>query len=743
MALPAVVTTYGIPDADRSRSEAAGSATLTALLWERKSLVAFVAACGLLAGLGISLLMAPVYRARTSLQVEDFNQTLRDIAPVSPLSNASPEDYLQNEVKVLESDTLARRVSQKLGPLPDKPGELHQLLSAVKKPFASFLPASAPPDPTSLADQRAAAIQKALTIRTGLQSQVVEVFFDAPTPALAAAGANDAAYEFMDLNRDAREQLVQETTAWLNNQAVQLKSKLQSLNSQLQNFTVRSGLILTGNQDTPTEDRVRQLQDALTRAEADRATKQSRFEAAAANPEGVESDALNNSPIRQYETDLQTMRRQLADLKSIYTPENYRVTRLQAQIAETEAAIQKERTAILERMRSDYLASVSLEKMLSKSVAGEVATAQDQTKKQLQYNVLKDEVDTTQKLYDSVLERAKAAGAASSLQITNIRVIDPATPPQHPYSPNVPLNMALGLALGVFGGVGLALMSTRAGKIAQPGELTSMYVPELGVVPSAAGRLAPVVEDRAALVKSDHFDSFLLRESFRAVLASILLSTRLKRSGKQNASTGRVVVVTSVDMMEGKTTIVSNLGVASAQQKCDVLLIDADLRRPSLHQRFGLSNHSGLTDLLKHPELLDLIDGSRESLVQATGTPHLWVLAAGPTDGGSAANLLYSSDLDTVVQGLAKRFDLIFIDTPPMSIYADSRVLGHAGDGVVLVVRANTKSREEIGAAYQKLLQDRVRVLGMVLNDWKFDKGKARAYSRYYSHYEQADTSPA
>jgi polysaccharide biosynthesis transport protein len=513
----------------------------------------------------------------------------------------------------------------------------------------------------------------------------------------------------------------------------------------LQDFAARSGLILAGKENTPAQDRMRQLQEALTRAEADRAAKQARYEAATANQGEVMPEALVSGPLLQYQTELQTMRRQLAELKTIYTPDNYRVIRLGAQIAETEAAIQKVREEVLDRIKNDYLAAASLERMLSISVTRQSAEVVRQTEGDLRYNVLKNELDTTQKLYDSVLERAKEAGAVSSLRMTNIRVIDPATPPPLPYSPNLPLNMAIGLGLGTVGGAGLVLLGARSGKVKQPGDLASMQVPELGVVPSASRELAIAVRNSVAPDTGRGVsDSSLLRESFRAVLTSILFSTRLDRSPNRRSVRphSRSLVVTSLDMMEGKTTIVSHLGIASAQQKRGVLLIDADLRRPRLHQRFNLPNRAGLTNLLQAPEPFELLNNpSPEAFVQPTHIPHLWVLPSGPTEA-AAADLLYSSHLDALLRYFEERFDLILIDAPPMSLYSDARILGRAADGVVMVVRANTKSREELRAAYQKLLQDQIHVVGTILNDWRIDRGQARGYARYYNHYQQQDGGP-
>ena len=707
---PAVVETFAMPETDTRAGDPAALHTIALFLWRRKWVAMACAVCGILLGVGASFLMTPTYRARTSLQLEDFNdQTLYQIAPVSPvIPNATPENYLQNQVKLLESDTLARRVADKLAipPIED--------------------------------NRRIALVRKAMSVRTSLQSQVIEIFYTDRDPQRAALGANTVATEFMNLNREARYQLVQDTTEWLNKQAAELKAKLESSNGQLQDFASRAGLIRTDGQNTPAEDSLKEIQEAYTRAQADRAAKQARYEAALSNKADLSSDTLTASPLHQYQTDLETMRRQLAELKTTYAPDYYKVTRLEAQIAEVQAAIDKERNAILERTRTDYVAAAGLERMLSESLNRELRTVQHETDEERHYDVLKNEVDTTQKLYDSMLEKTKAAGAESSMRMTNVRVIDAATPPAKPYSPNLPLNMAVGLAVGSIFGVGLAFMGARPGRVKHPGELMLMNVRELGVVPSAkpvnTAHLVEYDPGGFEIWKSDQ--PSLLKESFRAALTSILFSTRSSRRAAGGLrSRGRVFVVASGDMAEGKTTIATNLGIASAERKHNVLLIDADLRRPRLHDRFQLPNERGLAELLRIPDSAVMLDDSDiESFVQPTRIPNLSVLTSGAS-GSVSPEVLYSSNLSALLQRLERRFDLIFIDAPPMLLYSDARILGKLSDGLVMVVRANKWRRDEITAVYQTLMQDQIPVLGTILNDWKMDSGQARVYERHYGEY--------
>jgi len=189
--------------------------------------------------------------------------------------------------------------------------------------------------------------------------------------------------------------------------------------------------------------------------------------------------------------------------------------------------------------------------------------------------------------------------------------------------------------------------------------------------------------------------------------------------------------------MEGKTTVLANLGIAAAERKQRVLLIDADLRRPRLHDLFNVANDRGLTDVLQHSHSPEFVDNSPlDALVQHTSIPDLWVLPRGPVHP-NLAGLLLSSDLSFLLQRFRRDFDLVLIDTPPMMLYSDARALGKLSDGLVMVVRANTKSREELQTAYQKLVQDQIPVLGTILNDWKMDPAQARSYGRYHRQYQE------
>jgi len=736
---PAVSTIQMAAVSEERPGDPVGLSVLAAALWRRKMAIAFGALLGVIAALGAGLFVTPVFRAHTTLRLEGFNEeVLRGVSPVSlQIPNASVENYLVNEVKVLQSETLARRIADRLAIQGEQnAGKLETVEARLRSLFHRGDSAGDGAQSDSRRDDdRIARVRKALTVGTSLQSQVIDLFYESSNPRQAAQGANTAAAEFIELNREAREQLTDNTTEWLHRQASHLKGNLESSNTRLQDFARRNGLIFAGSQSTLAQDRVRELQLALARAESDRATKQARYEAAIAGSADLTSERSTSGPLRQYQTDLAVMRRQLAELKTTYTPDNFKVKRLEAQIAETEATVRSERADIVSALRSDYMAAAGLERMLQDAQNQQLKTVEQQMENERRYSVLKSEADTTQKLYESLLEKLNDAGAASALRMTAVRVIDPARVPFAPYSPNLPLNAAVGFAIGVLGSAGMVLARQRSDIVKVPGEAQVLNIQELGVIPSArASRLLGLPSAGLELTPSAWEQAPVLRESFQAALTSILFSQDLHGAGGDGATRaprGRVVTVTSIDAHEGKTTVLTNLGMAAASRKRKVLLIDADLRKPRLHDLFKLPNDLGITDVLPRCAAPDFLENAPlEALVRRTQIPNLWVMPSGP-GSATVASLLSSPDLGILLQRFRRDFDLIFIDTPPLTMYADSRIIGRLSDGVVIVVRANTKSREELKSAYVRLMQDQIQILGTILNGWRSDPSKTRAYRDY------------
>jgi receptor protein-tyrosine kinase len=336
------------------------------------------------------------------------------------------------------------------------------------------------------------------------------------------------------------------------------------------------------------------------------------------------------------------------------------------------------------------------------------------------------EADANRRFYEAMLEKANDARMASVVSPANIRLIAPAEPATRPYKPNLMLN----LALGILGGFVLAiswvlLQEQNTPALHAPGEAgTYLALPELGAIPNDGVRMGsglgffsspngklPV--ERAVLEQA----SSCLSESFRSTLASIL--------GARNSDSPRVLVITSSRPMEGKTTMVSNLGIALAEIGGKVLLIDGDMRRPQLHRIFDQSNGWGLSDLLREGSVTNELP--RDVAVNKTAVPHLYLLPSG-SSRDNIFGLLYSGHMSRILSRFREEFDYVLVDAPPCLEFADARNMARYADGLVLVVRANYTGRRTAQAAVQRLDCDGIRVTGVVLNRWDRSRGNLYGY---------------
>jgi capsular exopolysaccharide synthesis family protein len=572
--------------------------------------------------------------------------------------------------------------------------------------------------------------KESLKVKAQGQTRIIEILVDSPDPKLAADFANTLASEFIDMNLEARWQMTQRTGEWLSRQLEEMRIKLERSEDRLQAYARQAGLMFTEKQGSVEEDRLRQLQEELSKARAERIARQSRFELAKASPPETLADVLNDASLREYQTKLTDLRREESELSTTYTPEHAKVKRVRAQLETIAAALKSERDAILQRIRNDYEEAVRREKLLELDYERQSRLVSEQSEKAIQYNILKREVDSNRQLYDAMLERVRAASVASALRASNVRVVDAARPPEFPYKPRVALNTALGLLLGGFLGVALILMRERMDRTLQePGDAQFyLNVAELGVIPSAErprkllkGPDAdgePAVETAVAVQKHS-----VLAESFRAALTSILFSG-------QNGNRPRVIVLTSPSPGEGKTTVVANLGEALAEVNKRVLLIDGDLRKPRLHEIFETERERGLSDLLRDPApLAEAVNGS----VRETRVANLFLLPSG-AESAASTNLLYSERMAALLELMEKEFDTVLIDTPPVMQIPDARILGRLADAVILVLRAGKTSRDAALAVRERLAEDGTRVLGAILNDWDPKRAGGGRYGYGYGY---------
>jgi succinoglycan biosynthesis transport protein ExoP len=717
------------------------------LAWHKITLLRF-ALGGLVAAVLIGFVQTPVYRTRTSLEVQDFNENFLDVKSIDPTNSAgnytAAPSYLETQIKILQSETLLERVVGKLNLLEvPSPSGGRSFPSRARRVLG--LPIlSQHPSKEELIRQA----ERNLTVRASGNTRVLEVLYESPDPKLAAAFANTLVSEFIEQSQEMRWKSTQRTAEWLTSHLDEMKTKLERSEEELQGYARTSGLTFTSEKDNVEEIRLKELQDELSKAQGDRIAKEAKFEEAKTKPADSLPETLDDPTLREYRVKLTDLRRQLVELSTTLTPAHYKVQRTQAQIAELQSAVQMQRSLIQHRIASEYEAARRREAYLNAAYAGQEKIVADQSSKAIHYDTLKREVNSSRELYEGMLQRVKQASLAAAMRASNVLVVDPAKPPLLPYKPNLLMNSAIGLFSGVFLGLGFVLLRERLDhKIRGPGDaLTYLNLPELGVIPldepAATQQISKGFYARRKLLPTSQRDQVsspddcpelaswqrkpsLLAECVRTALISILLPS-------QNGDHPRVVVLTSPCPGEGKTTVASNLSIAMAEIRQKVVLIDGDLRRPRLHKVFGISNDWGLSEVLQTGTNLETIPIA--NLVCKTKVSGLYVLTGGRATI-TTSTLLYSARMTGLLDRLRSEFHMVVIDAPPVIHLADARVLGRLADGIILVIRAGQTTPESAMLACQRFAEDGTRVIGTILNHW--DPSKSPSYGYGYGYYNK------
>jgi capsular exopolysaccharide synthesis family protein len=645
----------------------------------------------------------------------------------APAAPSGPD--MATQARILQSRSLRERVLAKL----PKDKYVHASTAGGWRKILGL------PDHGSAEDEKTSVPKVEVKVRNIENTRMLEILCTSMDPVLAAEFVNGLAAEYTEANLESRWNSMKRASEWLTRQLDDLRVKLKQSEDQLQAYGKTSGLMF--GKTTVGEEKLKQLQDELSKSRAERIARQSAFEIASTVPVDSIPQVLDSPRLNDARVQLARLRQQYAELNLAYTPDHYRLKRVQAQITEVEQELNRERDVIVKRIDNEYKSALRREELVTGSFRQEAGVAAEQAEKAIMYGIIQREVDTYRSLYDSFLQKTKEAGIASALRASNVRVVDPAYPPKMPVSPDLPFNTAAGAFSGLFLGLGILLVrETLDRSFRAPGEAPlHLRLPELGAIPTSritglsVGKrllaLNPVKRwgDRdAATVELVTWreSASTVAESFRGALTSILYS------GHKGVRP-RVILVTSTARGEGKTTAVSNIGIALAEIHQQVVLIDADLRKPRLHQLFDIGNTWGLTDLLT--ETTSLHDSPIEALVRPTAISGLKILPSGPSTA-NISRLLYSSRMSELVERLRSDFDTVLIDTPPMMYVSDARLLARIADAAILVIRAGKTSRDEVIAAKRRFVEDGIPVLGTILNAWDPNSRSRHTYDDYHSY---------
>jgi polysaccharide biosynthesis transport protein len=666
-------------------------------------------------------MMTPIYRATTVLQIERESGKVLEFQEVTAEESASARDFYQTQYELLQSRTLARRVIDQLGleEVPVKePGAIANMVAGIKD-FVFGEQEEGEELPPNLESQ----FLLNLTVQPVSNSRLVRLHYDSPNREQAALIVNTVARAYVDMNLERRFEASTYAKSFLEDRIQQVRADLEDSERALVEYTQARGIINQEDKQEILMEKLREMNRAQVETESERIEAESQYqEMLTASPDSL-AQALDSQVIqglKDRRTELQT---EYQESLKIYKPDYPKMQQLMEQIEQVDAEIVMEISHIRDGIRIKYQAKLREEAKLAESIAATREEILSLNARSTDFQTLKREVDTNRELYDGLLQRMKEVGVAAGVANNNISVVDKAEVPRGKHKPKPLMNMLLALVLGGFAGAALAFLFEMLDDTVKSGADLEKLLdkPVLGIIPKLAGKNAPEGEQVALQCYTEPTSA--LAEAHRSMRTALMFSTA--------EGLPKVLHFTSASAGEGKTTTAVNTAITLAQTGSKVLLIDGDLRNPSLHKVFARPNDNGLTNYLTG-------DAEPSRVTQQTGVENLFVMASGPIPP-NPAELLHGARMLDLTTLAAKRFDYVVLDGPPLLGLADALLLADVARATLLVAAAGQARNGGVEAAIKRLSHSRANVLGSVLT--KFDLNKSSygyggdyAYAYSYSY---------
>jgi capsular exopolysaccharide synthesis family protein len=696
-----------------------------------------------------SLRETPLYRSQAQLLIEKDAPTVATLDQMFQSQEGWYNDeFYQTQHRILQSRSLAKKTidAMKLwdaprlgnGPEPQARisvsgflwGVVDGTVALARKPFTKERPAPAPQtteqpaaDESLAQSGRISQFLGGLTIAPVRNTRLVEIRYTSTDPAFAASAANAVAAAYIQQNMDFKASTSNEATDFLRDRLEEQRKAVEASERALAEFKTQNGAVaIADGSSSISVQRLTDLNAALIKAKTERINKETLYNQLksmqAAGTIDTFPAVLANEYIQGLKTNLAQLQREHAQLSERYGENHPKLADSRSALQSATAKLNSEIAKVVEGVNSEYRAAAAQEQSLQGALNSQKAEALGQNKMSVTYSVLQREADSNRQIYESLLQQAKQAGISGERRATNVRVVDPAEVPVAPFSPNLRADMTFAVVAGLVLAVGLAFgFEYLDNRIKTPQELKAhLGIPFLGMVPT-------VGNDREANPLLDGGVPPNFAEAFKSVRTNVLFSS---------AEEGlRSVVITSAGPGEGKSLVASNLAVALAQAGQRVLLIDADMRRPRVHEIFGGEQEPGLSNVLAG-------NAKTNEAVRKAKTSNLWLMPAGHIPP-NPAELLGSKRYTDFIASLSAHFDWVLLDTPPVMVVADSSIVANQSSGVVFVVRADHTSRHAVRAAVEQLEAANAHLIGSVLNSvdlvrnpYYYSAYYRKEYSRYY-----------
>jgi succinoglycan biosynthesis transport protein ExoP len=689
-------------------------------LWK---IVAFVAAC-VLATAVVTARLQPIYESTSMVNID--RQAPSEVVGQDSTRSNAPNDadqFIATQIKLIQSDGVLRPVVEQFH-LLESEGQLKRMSpekaqETVRAPVAlSRLKVTRPPN-----------------------TYLLLISYRSPDPGVAADVANAIANSYLAHTYDIRIRSSASLSTFMEKQLDELKAKMEKSGLALAQFEKDMDVINPEEKTNILSARLLQLNTEYTTAQAERVQKEAAWNAMKSGSLEAVQVSSQGQDLAKLSDSLNQARQRFALVKSTYGSTHPEYRKAASELAEVERQFESTRNNIAERIAVEYREALNREQMLQKTVAETKAEWDRINSRSFEYQQLKREADADKTLYDELIRKIREADINAGFQNNNIRIADVARPPLHPVFPNIKLNLILAFLFSTLLAVGAALLQdTLDTTLRDPKEASRFLGTDvIGTMPvdHLAAQLpravAPVTA--ASIVakppqggkgKNYYRSTSDFEEAVRTIRNTILLSDFEGRL--------RSIVLTSAAPGEGKTTIAAHLAIANADRGKKTLIVDGDLRRPSLHTKFGLTPREGLSNVLTG-ELL-----WQDVVLPVEGRPNLSVLPAGL--GSHRAADLIGPRLATLLDEFAKEYDLVILDAPPLLGFAECLQMATAADGVLIISRAGETKRRAVAEVISVLNRLRANIIGVVLNQVS-QNTSSDGYSYYgyyrYGHYQKSE----
>jgi polysaccharide biosynthesis transport protein len=687
-----------------------------------------------------TLRATPIYDAVGSIAINKPDPMLTSLRDGNNAVDYYDPTDLDTEVRILRSDLLALQVIKQLNldKLPEFGGQGAPAASSLEMTTDALQPDS------EKADALLGAFKGNLHVMLEPNTRIIDVHFRSPNKELAARVVNTLANTYIEQNFKTRFESTMQASDWLSRQLVDLQMKVETSQEKLVKYQKEHQILGIDEKQNITTAKLDELNKELTAAESERMDKEAIYQlaesgdtesaAAVANGAAQSKDFENTSSLLQklqeQKADLQI---QSAQLGTQLGPSYPKIAQISNQLKEVDNQIQSEMKKVAGRLRGEYLAALQRENMLRAAFEQQKQQDNRLNESAIEYSLLKRDFETNRTLYEGLLQKLKEAGVTAGLRSNNIREVDIARTPPAPAEPNIPRNLGFAFVLGLSSGIGLAfLLEGMDNTVRTPEQAQAISgLPSLGMIPLGSKNNAETGTKQGLIVASSKEAVELITqsrpqsqmaESYRALRTSLLLTSL--------GAPPKTILITSALPREGKSTTSINTAIVLAQKGTRVLLIDADLRRPSIHKTLGMGPRIGLSNVLTGGASL------QQAAVRSPLLPNLHILPAG-TPPPNPAELMASSQMVEVLMELREQYDHIIVDTPPMLSVTDAVVLSTRADAVVLVIRSAQTTKPALRRARDILAQVNARVSGVLLNAVNLDSPDYYYYYEYQGKYGQ------